>query len=157
MQAKSNDIDVLNRLTKHVIDSANGYEEAAKLAKDSQLSQEFRALGAERQAIARDLQAQVAALGGKPESSGSAVAGAHRVWMDFKAAFANDTKQAVLEVERGEDFLRDQFREAMGDLSPQAQSRVQDIARRIQMDHDRWSALKHRITGDTAGGQSTAT
>lgn len=155
MQAKSNDVDVLNRLTKHVIDSANGYEEAAKLVKDSQLEQEFRTLCNERQAIARELQTRVAALGGKPESSGSAQAAGHRVWMDIKAAFSSDAKQAVIEVERGEDYLRDQFRDAMSALSPQGQASIQDIMRRVQMDHDRWSALKHRMTGDASGGHTT--
>lgn len=140
----------LKKLTMHVIDSANGYDEAAKVAKSGEIESQFRALARERRELAHEMQARVARLGGDPKEDGSVTAGAHRLFLNLRALFEDDTDAAIKEVERGEDRLIKSFQDELDDLAKnggggEIVSYVRDVERRVRMDHDRWSTLKHMI------------
>lgn len=147
-------VKALNTLVMHVSDSADGYEQAAQVANSGQIESEFRALARERREIAQELAQRVTQLGGDPKTNGSVQAGAHRLFLNLRSVFENDTKAAIKEVERGEDRLLEAFRDAQGDVSPSDAAFVSDIGRRVQMDHDRWSALKHQIDAADKTGRS---
>lgn len=140
----------LKKLTMHVIDSADGYDEAAKVAKSGEIEQQFRALARERRELAREMQGRVAQLGGDPKEQGSVTAGAHRMFLNLRALFEDDTDAAIKEVEHGEARLLDAFRHELAELAKTGDgaaiaSFVSDVERRVRMDHDRWSTLKHMI------------
>src|SRR5690554_2830858 len=109
MQNRTNDIEAINDLIETMIDSVNGYEEAADVAKDPSIKASFHQLAQERRAIIRDFQTRVQMRGGEPEESGSFSAAAHRSFMNLRSLFQSDTKAAIAEVERGENILREHF------------------------------------------------
>src|SRR5712671_5217757 len=101
--AYTHDIKVLNELITTTLDSAAGYDEAAKDAKNPTFQNLFVRWSRERRQVAGDLQAQVRTLGGKPEDDGSALASAHRAFLKIRESLGKGDKSVVAEVERGED------------------------------------------------------
>ena len=67
-------IKLVNGLVEITIDSADGYEEAAKDAQSSRFKTLFQARAQERRGIVSDLQAEVRRLGGTPDDDGSILA-----------------------------------------------------------------------------------
>jgi len=143
------DISVLNSLTKTTLDSMKGFEEAAKDAEATQFASVFAEFARDRSQVASALQAEVRRLGGQPEEDSSFLAAAHRTFMDLKQALTGkDDKAIVQEVERGEDYIKGKFEDALrdDDLSASAREVVQTAFRSIRAGHDRASALKHSLT-----------
>jgi uncharacterized protein (TIGR02284 family) len=143
------DVSILNSLTKTTLDSMKGFEEAAQDAEASRFATVFSEFARDRSQVAAALQAEVRRLGGEPEEDSSFLAAAHRTFMDLKQALTGkDDKAIVQEVERGEDFIKGKFEEALrdDDLSPSAREVVQTAFQSIRAGHDRASALKHSLT-----------
>ena len=111
------DITVLNSLITTTIDSANGFERAAEDADSGRFASVFRDFGVERRQVVAELQQTVRALGGTPNDDGSLKADLHRRWVDLRAAISSDgDDQAVInEVERGEDYIKAKYEEALAD------------------------------------------
>lgn len=83
-----------------------GYAEAAKESDSGRYGALFTSRANERQQVAKRLQQQVAKLGGKPEDDGTIVAGAHRLFINLKAAVTgHDDKAIINEVEAGKDHI----------------------------------------------------
>jgi uncharacterized protein (TIGR02284 family) len=146
MAETSHDIRTLNALIASVIDSIDGYTEAAKNSENSRFSTMFADRAAERRQVAERLRSEVARLGGNPEDNGTALAGAHRVFVNLKAAIANrDDKAIINEVERGEDHLKSKFEDALrdNDLSPPVRVTIEDAFASVRQGHDEISELKH--------------
>jgi len=143
------DISVLNSLTKTTLDSMKGFEDAAKDAEATQFATLFAEFARDRSQVASSLQAEVRRLGGNPEDDSSFLAAAHRTFMDLKQALTGkDDKAIVQEVERGEDFIKEKFEDALNDeeLSQPAREVVRTAFQSIRAGHDRASALKHSLT-----------
>jgi uncharacterized protein (TIGR02284 family) len=143
------DISVLNSLTKTTLDSMKGFEDAAKDAEATQFATVFAEFARDRSQVASSLQAEVRRLGGEPQESSSFLAAAHRTFMDLKQALTGrDEKAIVEEVERGEDFIKEKFEEALDydDLSPSAREVVETAYQSVQAGHARASALKHSLS-----------
>lgn len=148
MTPNDREVDTLNDLIKTTIDSVDGYRSAAEDAENSQYRSIFFDRANERSAVADQLQAYVRELGGEPTTDGSISAGAHRAFMGLKSAITgNDDKAVVAEVERGEDFIKHKFEEAMSDsdISPETRSVIDRCYASVKQGHDQMSELKHRL------------
>lgn len=150
--SNDHDVSVLNSLITTTIDSANGFEEAANDAQSQQFQAMFREYAGERRQCVQQLQNEVRRLGGTPEDSGSAKAAAHRGWLNLKdAVTGQDDKQIVEEVERGEDYIKEKYEEALKDdkLSAAARSAINEAFTSVRKGHDRASQLKHGMQNST--------
>ena len=143
--ADNSGVTILNTLTATLIDSVNGYRDAAEDAGTS-FQQIFRERADERSRLAEDLRAEVRRLGGNPEDDGSLMGKAHQRFMDLKAAITGrDDKAIINEVERGEDYLKEKFETALNnaDLQPDSRSVVERVYQSVRQGHDQISNLKH--------------
>lgn len=138
-------IDWLQDLIQVNIDSWDGFREAAENVKDDNagLASLFRDLSNDRAAQASELQAMVSANSVAPEKSGSISAAAHRTWMDLRKAMGGGPKCMLEEAERGEDYIKGKYEEAIDEL---ARCRCADTLRRhfaaVKASHDAIKALR---------------
>ena len=146
MTDRQDEISTLNSLTATVIDSINGYEDAAANSEGSRFQQMFRERASERQRVVEDLRAEVRRLGGNPEDDGSFMGKTHQRWLDLKAAVTGrDDKAIINEVERGEDYLKEKFETALDSdsLSGESRAAVERCYQSVREGHDQMSRLKH--------------
>ena len=68
------DIKVLNSLIETTLDSADGYQEAARDGVETGYRNLFLKRATERRQVVSELQSQVRALGGTPDDDGSVLA-----------------------------------------------------------------------------------
>jgi len=138
---------VLNTLTATLIDSVNGYEDAASnLESNNRLQEIFRERASERGRVVEELRGEVRRLGGNPEDDGSIMGKTHQRFLDLKAAVTGrDDKAIINEVERGEDYLKEKFEAAIssGHLSGESRAAVESAYQSVRSGHDQISQLKH--------------
>jgi uncharacterized protein (TIGR02284 family) len=143
------DIDTLNSLITTTIDSALGFERSAEDADAGRFAQFFREFGAERRKVVVRLQDYVRALGGTPNDDGSLKADLHRRWVDLRDALsgAGDDSAIIAEVERGEDYLKAKYDDALADteLAPNSLAVIREAYGSVRAGHDTASALKHSM------------
>lgn len=147
--AADHDVAVLNGLIKTSLDSMKGFEDAAEDAESTRYAQMFAEFARDRGQVASSLQGEVRRLGGDPEDGSSWMGAAHRTFMDLRQAFVGkDDAAIILEVERGEDFIKSRFDAALADTSllPSARGAVQDSYVSVRQGHDRASVLKHSLS-----------
>jgi hypothetical protein len=84
-----NNVSVLNDLIEVSRDGEEGFRKAAEDAKNPELKTLFSSRATEIGAAVRELQAQVAALGGKPEDHGSVAGALHRGWISLRTAVSD--------------------------------------------------------------------
>lgn len=150
MADTSHDIRTLNSLIATTIDSIDGYTQAAKESESGRFGQMFTARAEERRQAATHLQTEVTRLGGNPEDDGTALAGAHRVFLDLKSIVTGkDDKAIVNEVERGEDHIKAKFEDALKDvdLSPGTRDAINQAWSSVRAGHDEMRDLKHAMEG----------
>ena len=144
--SQQDDITTLNTLTTTLIDSVNGFEDAAAdIEGSSHLQQLFRERASERSRVVEELRAEVRRLGGNAEDDGSFLGKTHQRFMDLKAAITGRDEQAIInEVERGEDYLKEKFETALnsGNLSSETRAVVERAYQSVRSGHDQVSALK---------------
>ena len=95
----------------------------------------------------------VRSLGGTPVDDGSLMANIHRRWLDLKDVLSGGGDKAIIdEVERGEDYIKGKYEEALGDseLSQTALQAVDVAYRSVRAGHDRVRDLKHSMEGSAA-------
>ena len=144
------EISTLNSLIATTLDSVDGYTEAAKESDNAKFADMFTSRASERRSIVTQLQSEVRRLGGEPEDDGTALASAHRTFLDLKAAVTGrDDKAIVNEVERGEDHILHKFQAALEDenLSPETRSAIQNAFTSVRTGHDQMRDLKHAMEG----------
>lgn len=140
-------VSTLETLTSTLIDSVNGYRDAAADAEGHQFQQLFREMADERSQIAEDLRSEIRRLGGNPPDDGSFLGKTHQRFMDLKAAITGrDDKAIINEVERGEDYLKDKFETALNsDTDPQVRSAIERAYQSVRRGHDRVRDIKHGL------------
>lgn len=145
----SHDIKVLNGLVEGLIDSADGYGEAALETTAQGYRGWFEARAAERRDLAEAFKAAVRERGGSPEEDGSILAKAQRAFMDVKAALLRNDASVIGSVESGEDHLKARFERALADdaLSATTRETVRRAYAQVKAGHDQMSALKHSLEG----------
>lgn len=105
--------DVLTRL----VDSADGYETAAKDSDEGRFAIMFREKAQERRGFATEIRNHLSGLGEKAADDGSLLAAGHRAFVELKNAVAGGSDDAVLkEVDRGETRLLKEYDDALEDI-----------------------------------------
>jgi uncharacterized protein (TIGR02284 family) len=143
------DIKTLNGLIETTIDSVEGYREAAKEADATRYATLFASRATERDAVVTLLRSTVVSLGGKPADDGTALASAHRAFLDLRASMSKGDKAVIDEVERGEDHIKAKYENALKDdhLSPDVQSLISQAYASVRSGHDQMRDLKHSLEG----------
>lgn len=139
---------VVETLTTTLIDSINGYRDAAQNAEGSQFQELFRRMADDRSRVAEDLRAEVRRLGGNPPDDGSFLGATHQRFLDLKAAITGRDDQAIInEVERGEDYLKEKFETALNsdELPVESRSVIERAYQSVREGHDRIRDLKHGL------------
>lgn len=142
------DISTLNSLIATTIDSVDGYIQAAKENETGRFTSLFTQGATERRTVATRLQQAVTKLGGEPEDDGTALAGAHRVFLNLKSLVTgHDDKAIINEVEAGEDHIKAKFEDAIRDteLSPAVRALVEELYVSVKAGHDEMRDLKHSL------------
>lgn len=136
----------LNDLIETSKDGEKGFRAAAERAGSAELKTVFE-MGAQRCAQgANELQALVYRLGGSPDNSGSISGAVHRGWVDVKSAVSGNDDLAVLEeVERGEDYAVERYRNALNaDLPAEVRAVVERQYHGVIENHNRVRDLRNR-------------
>jgi uncharacterized protein (TIGR02284 family) len=145
-------IKVLNGLVEATLDSAHGYKEAAKDAKNPQFKSLFEKRSMERNRLTAELQTEVRSLGGKPEDEGSMLASAHRVFLNLKSKMTGSDQGVVDAVEAGEDHIMAKFEDALKQqhLSAPVKIVVSRVYTEIKAGHDQMRDLKRDLKAHAA-------
>jgi len=143
--SEMHDTAKLDDLIVTTIDSIRGYENAAEHADGARYSVFFREMAAERRDVVAALQAASRALGGTPSDYGSTAATIHRRWEDLRTALGGGDAAIVAEVERGEDYLKEEFERVLEDerMSGEAREAVHRAYQSVRRGHDHARRLKH--------------
>lgn len=141
------DISKLDDLIVTTIDSIKGYEQAAEHAVDPLHATLFRSLLGERREVVATLQDHSRSLGGTPSDFGSAAGTLHRRFEDLRRVLGGGDTAIVKEIERGEDYLKEEFERAMHDtaVSPATQAIIDRCFNAVKSGHDQISQLKHKL------------
>jgi uncharacterized protein (TIGR02284 family) len=137
-------INVLTGLTEICRDGRHSFETAAEQAEAGGVRPLFQSYAVERQQYVRELQAQISALGGNPEKSGSVAGSLHRGWINLKAAMtANDLASVLSESERGEDAAVSAYEDALQvELDPDTRTIVSRQLRGVKAACERVKQLR---------------
>lgn len=136
----------LETLATTLIDSINGYEDAAANSENSRFQEIFRTRASERREILGDLRSEISRLGGNPPDDGSLMGKTHQRWLDLKAAVTGrDDERIINSVEAGEDYLKEKFEAALNsdELSGESRQVVERAYQSVRSGHDQMSQLKH--------------
>jgi len=142
------EVGALETLTTTLIDSINGYEDAAKNSDSPRLQQIFRERASERQQVVESLRSEIRRLGGEPPDDGSLMGKTHQTWLDLKSAVTGrDDQRIVNSVEAGEDYLKEKFETALneGELTSESRQVVESAYQSVRSGHDQMSQLKHGL------------
>ena len=136
----------LEMLATTLIDSINGYEDAAANSENPRFQQIFRERAGERREVLNDLRSEISRLGGTSPDDGSFMGKTHQRWLDLKAAVTGrDDERIINSVEAGEDYLKEKFETALNsdELSGESRQVVERVYQSVRSGHDQMSQLKH--------------
>jgi uncharacterized protein (TIGR02284 family) len=139
-------VATLNELIETSKDGEKGFALAAKDAKDPSLTGILTDGEQSCRTAAQELQDLVRQLGGNPDEGGSVKGAVHRGWVSLKAAASTRDAKAVLEeCERGEDYAKAKYAEALKRNLP---DNVRQIVERqyqgVVANHDRIRDLRNQ-------------
>ena len=145
--SEMHDNSKLDDLIVTLIDSVKGYEHSAEKAEAARYRDFFLDMARERREAVTLLQAASRAEDGSPADYGSAAATIHRRVEDLRVAFGGGDEAIVKEVERGEDYLKEEFERVLDDdrMSPGAMAAVREAYGSVRRGHDRARALKQEL------------
>jgi uncharacterized protein (TIGR02284 family) len=107
-------ISCLNDLIETCKDGQFGYQTAAEDVKDATLKSLFSEFAVQRGEFIGQLKAQVKALGGDPDTTGSIIGALHRGWINLKSALSSGDREAILaECNRGDSYAEGDYDKAM--------------------------------------------
>lgn len=140
-------ITKLNELIETCKDGEYGFRACAEHVGSDELRSLLDRRASECEQAARDLQAQVALLGGEPDTKGSASGALHRGWVAARGKLAGYTDLAMLkECERGEDVAIARYRKTLVcDLPTGVKSVVERQFQGVQRNHDQVRDLRDRL------------
>jgi uncharacterized protein (TIGR02284 family) len=144
-------VHVFNSLIETAIDSIDGYEKAADLVRNPRFRSLFRDRAQGRQKLVEALKAEVRGFGGEPWDQASFRGRAHRAFLELRDRLGhNSDKPVVEEVERGEDFIGNQFAEAIDDNQlPEKARRMLERARQtLRAEREEISAIRSEFDPD---------
>jgi uncharacterized protein (TIGR02284 family) len=147
MHTNDDHIKLVNSLLKTTIDSADGYAEAAKDAESPRYKDLFERRAQERRSVASELEEEVRRLGGDPKDDGTALAAAHRAFLNLKDAVTKGDEAVISEVEAGEDFIKEKYEKALKDtdVDPQTRATIERAWTSVKSGHDQMRDIKHML------------
>jgi len=139
-------ISTLNDLIETCKDGEQGFRTCAEDIKDAQMKSFFTTRAQSCAEAAAELQQEVRALGGNPETSSSIAGALHRRWVDIKGLVTGKDDEAILnECERGEDVAKRSYETALGKSLP---ANIKAIVERqyngVLKNHDQVKALRNQ-------------
>ncbi|HEY5008899.1 MAG TPA: PA2169 family four-helix-bundle protein [Caulobacteraceae bacterium] len=141
-------LNLLNTLIETTLDSVDGFEKAAALARNPRFQTLFTDKAQARRKIAAELQDEVRGLGAEPWDKGSFRGLAQRAFLELRDKVGGKSDKPVIDaVERDEDFIRDQFAEAANDekLPQSARKLVNRLHSVLAADHAEISGIKQEF------------
>ena len=143
-------IATLNELIQTSKDGERGFALAARDTKEPELTGVFKQGEESCHLAAAELQDQVRLLGGSAEEEGSMRAAAHRGWLSIKSSMSARDDRAILEeCEKGEDYAKARYAEAMKhDLPEPSRSLVERQYQGVIANHDRVRDLRNRFRNE---------
>ncbi len=137
---------LLNELIETCKDGEQGFNRAAQDVSDGNLKTVFTECAARCRSGAAELQTLVRDMGGSPERDGSIKGAVHRGWMDLKTKLTSRDSLAVLEeVERGEDYAKARYAQALKmDLPANVREVLQRQHQGAVANHDRVRDLRNQ-------------
>ena len=139
-------ISVMNSLIETCRDGEKGFTAAAERANRPDLKSVFSTLATQRATFKHELEVEVQRIGGKPADMGHIAGAAHRGWIAVKTALTADDDMSILnECERGEDFAKKAYADALekplpSDLRPLVARQSDDV----RAAHDRVRDLRNQ-------------
>ena len=137
-------VSVMNDLIETCRDGEKGFAAASERADRPDLKQLFSTLSSQRATFTHELEVQVERFGGKPADMGHVAGAVHRGWMAVRSTVTSDDDKSILdECERGEDFAKKAYTDALGKPLPSAlHSLVARQADDVRASHDRVRDLR---------------
>ena len=135
----------LSELVELLNDGIVFYKDAAARVSDPALAELMQKMGHLKQAIAADLNAEIALEGEKPREHGSLFGTMRRTYSDLLTRFGerDSDRDLVAQLENHEDLLLAAFREAtLGDASPRVRDLALNYFPEIEAMHARMRDLK---------------
>lgn len=132
-------MSVVNELIETSRDGEKGFTRAAEEVAEPQLKSLLLKRAQYCSTAARELEEKVRALGGKVDSGGSVSGAVHRGWVNVKAAVTgHDTASILAETERGEDYAKKVYAEALeeSDLPADLRQLIERQYRGVIANHD---------------------
>lgn len=141
------DTSKLDDLIVTLIDSIKGFENSAEKVDNERYRSFFTEMASERRSAVELLQSASRAEGGTPADYGSAAGTFHRRFEDLRNALGGGDEAIIKEIERGEDYLKEEFDRVLADerMSPAALDAVRQAYASVRKGHDTASALKHQL------------
>lgn len=142
MATNDNVSEVLNDLIRINNDRIAGYEKAADEARniDVDLRAIFSRMSEESRQYAAELTQEVVKLGGEPATGTTNSGKIYRAWMDLKATFTGNSRQAILEnCEFGEDAAQKAYDSALKtdtELSADVRQLIANQKSSLKTSHD---------------------
>src|SRR4051794_25825808 len=104
-------ISLLNDLIETSKDGDRGFTKSAQDTPNPELKTIFTEGARRCREAVHELQGLVRAQGGDPDKAGSVSGAIHRGWVSLREAVTSRDDEAILEeVERGEDYAKNQYR-----------------------------------------------
>lgn len=147
MHTNEDHIKLVNGLVETTIDSADGYEEAAKDADSARYKDLFTRRAQERRSIASELQDEVRRLGGEAKDDGTILAAAHRAFVNLRDSLSKGDEAVINEVESGEDYIKGKYEKALQDtdVEPQTRAVIEKAWASVKTGHDQMRDIKHML------------
>lgn len=112
-------MSVVNELIETSRDGEKGFTKSAEEVKEPEIKSLFLKRAQYCGTAARELEEQARALGGEIEKGGSVSGAMHRGWVNVKASVTgHDTAAILAETERGEDYAKKVYEEALEEELP---------------------------------------
>ncbi|SEP75224.1 conserved hypothetical protein [Solimonas aquatica] len=144
-QDETKTVTMLQELIETSEDGKKGFQEAAQRADDVKLKQLFQDRAESCAEAANELQNMVMSMGGKTNSSGSALGAAHRGWVWARSAVGDSNVAVLEEVERGEDYAKGVYGRALkASLPEKVKTVVERQYQGVLSNHDRIRQLRNQ-------------
>ncbi|MEP7313881.1 MAG: PA2169 family four-helix-bundle protein [Pseudomonadota bacterium] len=137
-------LSVVNELIETSRDGEKGFTKSAEEVKEPQLKTLFLTRARSCGTAARELAEKLRVYGGKPEEGGSVTGALHRGWVNAKAAVTgHDTASILAETERGEDYAKKVYGEALeADLPADLREVIERQYQGVLQNHDQVRDLR---------------
>ena len=143
----NHEVSKLDDLIVTTIDSARGYEHSAKHADAGRFQKFFADMADERLRVVEALSAKSRELGGTPAEYGSVAATVHRRVEDLRRVLGGGDEAILSEIERGEDYLKEEFDRVLEDerMSAGALGVVRECYTSVLKGHDTTKKLRDAL------------